>query len=144
MWHGANGRLRKTFDRNHTHMTSTLTLGNVRTKDTGYFTCNVYSALHYEWYRQKQYVYVYSMLFYSFCVSFNRQLINQQVNIRWCRFRHHRRQAPSRVQFETRRFYSNSLQAHPSKRHFPSDPQFSNHCKGLRMGTLRCNKIKNL
>ncbi|XP_046456457.1 vascular endothelial growth factor receptor 1-like isoform X2 [Daphnia pulex] len=57
---GVNDRLRNTFDRNHTHMTSTLTLENLRTKDTGYFTCNVHSALHYESYRQKQYVYVYS------------------------------------------------------------------------------------
>nr|CAH0113554.1 unnamed protein product [Daphnia galeata] len=57
---GIHHRLRKTFDRNNTHMTSTMTLGTLRTKDTGYFTCNVYSSLYYRWYRIRQYVLVFN------------------------------------------------------------------------------------
>jgi hypothetical protein len=54
-----DNRLRKTFGRNETHMTSTLSLANTRPKDTGYFGCRGplgFSNTH----TVKQYVYVFS------------------------------------------------------------------------------------
>ncbi|KAI9559291.1 hypothetical protein GHT06_016080 [Daphnia sinensis] len=52
-------RVRITYDRNETHFTSTFTLTNAKTRDTGYYSCIVQERLPIA-YGRKHYVYVSS------------------------------------------------------------------------------------
>ncbi|XP_046458829.1 uncharacterized protein LOC124205426 [Daphnia pulex] len=56
-----DNRLRKTFGRNETHMTSTLSLANGRARDTGYFGCRGIPYGISNTLPVNQYVYVFSL-----------------------------------------------------------------------------------
>ncbi len=57
-----DNRLRKTFGRNETHMTSTLSLANARARDTGNFGCKGLPIGFPNTFTVNQYVYVFSSL----------------------------------------------------------------------------------
>lgn len=52
-------RLNKKFIRNETHIVSTVTLLNTRTKDTGYFECKGTPNRYLQTASIKKYVYIY-------------------------------------------------------------------------------------
>lgn len=52
-------RLSKTFNKNETHMTSTMTLTNTKTRDTGFFGCKGLPYGYQQTWITKQYVYVF-------------------------------------------------------------------------------------